>query len=271
MADPGGVESWSAAGGEPTLDGKPITDVFKRASGAPLPPWNATTQERSERFWAGGDKPWTQVDPSVAENNRIAMHEMGVELGWPGRNPAPWAQTRSRPRTDDDEAPLHDEAAAAPPLSPSTEPASKQRRIEDVGDESPEDDAEYSPADCDVPMVPSVAYQQCMRAIDNDEATLLAPEIIQTAMMDVLTSDHPAAPDALSYLLSAGFPRVSAPGQPSFVLVAAQQLGTNYDIAYDHLVLLAEHSADFTPAMALLRNREYESIMAKAALSAGPL
>ena len=228
---------------------------------------------RSEKFW-GGEKPWTQLDTSAfdPENNRQAMRNMAIENGWPGSvKPAPWAQTRSRPRTDVDESPLHDEAAAAPPVSPSTEPASKQRRIGAVGDESLDDDAEYSPAECDVPMVPSTAYQQCICAIDNDEATLLAPEIIQRAMIDVLTCDNPAAGDALSHLLSAGFPTVSAPGQPSFVLVAAQQLETNYDIAFDHLVLLAEHNADFDPAMALLRNRQYESIMAKAALSAGPL
>ena len=42
-------------------------------------------------------------------------------------------------------------------------------------------------------MVPSGAYHKCVRAIDYEEATLLAPEIIQQAMMDVLTSDHPAA------------------------------------------------------------------------------
>ena len=272
MSDPGGVESWSAAGAEPTLNGKPITAVFTRASGAPLPPWREETQESADKFW--NDKPATQLDKNVfdPENNRQSMKNMAIKEGWPGsRKPAPLAQTRPRSPPPVVTSPHHDGAAAAPPASPSTEPASKQRRIVAVGDESPDDGAEYAPAECDVPMVPSTAYQQCARAIDDEEATLLAPEIVQKAMMDVLTSDHPAAGDALSYLLSAGFPTVSAPDQTPFVLVAAQQLETNYDIAFDHLALLAEYDADFNPAMALLHNRLYESIMAKANLSAGPL
>lgn len=95
--------------------------------------------------------------------------------------------------------------------------------------------------------------------------------IIHEAMMDVLTSDEPAAAEALSFLLSNGFPTESGAGQSPFVVIAATHLESNFTNAFDQLVLLAEFHADFVPAMPLIQKRVYEPIMAKATLSAGPL